>query len=1112
MFSGADDTLERTVYTASGTAATPASTTIVITPVGVGTTSVVVGDTQYNITVNAKEETKNVFLNLIGTTTHNMVEAGSGESVQYNVTQGQDIVTVDGNVITAAVIGNATVVATVTKNGVTVATYTYHVTVSDAAPDGAMTGDTLEIEWWITNSVVRDEQYDTAANSVTIQAADAATQEGIDVSTLSPYTAYSDFDGWVEVKYWQTVRLDSVNHQTGDAGDDETADGTRLTHVRYFNNAWQYKTAAGQWHYFMSGDQAVAYYMRHTQLTQDVTTAVKDWGFVLEEGASTPDWSGGKGQAALMVGVVYPDGTMYPAEGDLLKSSVNIFNYWENRSIGIIAPITNADYDISKITYVRGTRTDSTTSNVWNSNATVEWDTVTINDAEYYDETEAWNKSSGTEPVINGTAQGIYFEAKNTAVLVLIYLEPVIKDTNLTVEYYDVTNGRPIGSYQVVMDGENHSFRLDLKGNTAAIPSDESVFALADEAYVTNKFGNNQTFSKDLMNAGLTDMEEVYRSGMYGYENAQILDDGMTLRLNYILKEGVVTDPTYVVDFGLKVHFPLSDVIAPPAGYQGDFAAYVRQYVESVTLYSNASYGDITISNDFLTITYTPTRILGNLDIAMLRINMADNKTIIAQVGFLPATTVYYEEGFATFGNGWTPAGGGSWSGNTGLSAYTWHQTVVKYTKGDDGFLYATGAGSNYGFDSIYQNGAQPTQATTSTKGDSLQFTFRGTGIDLFANCTSGSGNIGVKITKDGKIVKLAAISLAYDGQYKLTDEAKGTPVLSILNMGYGEYTVTMIVTSDTGSFSFDGFRVYNTINPSTSENETTQTYHAYNSAGEAHPYFFDLRDQVIGAIGLGEYQGKYADQLASLYSQVYNPTGDANNVVFLDLNASSVTSENLITLLENGPKNELYLAPGQAVTFKLEANSAQIGLRSVDGAEVAYEINGTEYTLSHSVDMFYEIPVGEIVTIQNVSGGVLSIGDVKVFGITTAEPAMAFAALTEEDFGIALMSLGFEESFQPEISMKWLVDSVKVGVRAVLQITTGTDVESLTVNGQALRYVELRGVRIWTYTVRNNQAGTYTYDVVAMNADGVAAETVQTPVLTVTRSVLLAFLERFFG
>ncbi len=697
----------------------------------------------------------------------------------------------------------------------------------------------------------------------------------------------------------------------------------------------------------------------------------------------------------------------------------------------------------------------------------------------------------------------------------------MIKDTNLTVEYYDVTNGRPIGSYQVVMEGENHSFRQDLLGNTAAIPTDEAVFALDDTAYVTNKFGNNQTFSKDLMNADLTDMEEVYRSGMYGYENAQILDDGMTLRLNYILKEGVVTDPTYVVDFGLKVNFPLSDVIAPPTGYQGDFAAYVRQYVESVTLYSNPSYGDITISDDFLTITYTPTRILGNLDIAMLRINMADNKTIIAQVGFMPATTVYYEEGFATFGNGWTPAGGGSWSGNTGLSAYTWHQTVVKYTKGDDGYLYATGEGSNYGFDSIYQNGAQHTQATTSTKGDSLQFTFRGTGIDLFANCTSGSGNIGVKITKDGKIVKLAAIALKHDGAYAVdpyaVTEAKGTPVLSILNMGYGEYTVTMIVTSDTGSFTFDGFRVYNTINPTTSEDETTQTYHAYNSAGEAHPYFFDLRDQVLVGLNVANYTGNYADQIAkTLYSQVYQDIGGtAPYAVVLD-NSGKFNDADLKTLLEQGPKNELYLAPGQSVSFKLDANvvSAQIGMHSVDGSAVSYKINEAEGSLSHTVDMFYELALtGErVITIQNVGGGVLSLGDVKLFLPDEAVNPTAFAALTAEDFGIALMSLGFEESFQPEISMKWLDDSVKVGLRAILQITTGTDVESLTVNGEALRYVELRGVRIWTYSVRNAEAGTYTYDVEAFDANGNASEIMQTPELTVTRSVLLDFLKRFFG
>ena len=122
------------------------------------------------------------------------------------------------------------------------------------------------------------------------------------------------------------MRLDSQNHQSGDSGDDETADGTAFTRVRWHNNAWQYMTEDGLWHYFMSGDQAVAYYMRHTTITTEVTTAMKDWGYATD--GETPDTSSGKGQVALTVAVVYPDNTVSPAERNMYSRSTTIFNYW----------------------------------------------------------------------------------------------------------------------------------------------------------------------------------------------------------------------------------------------------------------------------------------------------------------------------------------------------------------------------------------------------------------------------------------------------------------------------------------------------------------------------------------------------------------------------------------------------------------------------------------------------------------------------------------------------------------------------------------------------------------------------------------------------------------
>jgi hypothetical protein len=65
------------------------------------------------------------------------------------------------------------------------------------------------------------------------------------------------------------------------------------------------------------------------------------------------------------------------------------------------------------------------------------------------------------------------------------------------------------------------------------------------------------------------------------------------------------------------------------------------------------------------------------------------------------------------------------------------------------------------------------------------------------------------------------------------------------------------------------------------------------------------------------------------------------------------------------------------------------------------------------------------------------------------------------------------------------------VGNSFIAIVTTGTDVDSLTINGVTLtHYTEFKysGIRIWVTTVKAEKLGEMNVDVVAYNADGVAA------------------------
>ena len=169
--------------------------------------------------------------------------------------------------------------------------------------------------------------------------------------------------------------------------------------------------------------------------------------------------------------------------------------------------------------------------------------------------------------MVNGKTRNITWSAKNTAKLVLIYLEPIQKATNLNVKYVDDSeNETTIAQYQIAMtynqgdakprfDGTNGSLKQSSKVTTG-------IFTLDDDAYVTNSSNVNQHISKVLATVAktqqLTDIK--YLSGSYQYVSAEISADGKTLILHYNIDKTKI-NMQYVVDFGAKVNVPLSDLV-----------------------------------------------------------------------------------------------------------------------------------------------------------------------------------------------------------------------------------------------------------------------------------------------------------------------------------------------------------------------------------------------------------------------------------------------------------------------------------------------------------------------------------------------------------------------
>ena len=582
-----------------------------------------------------------------------------------------------------------------------------------AVPTGAMTNTSLTLEYWITNGMVYRSSSKTGhTDTITTDTAGATSEDGVDITEVAPNQAFGFFsdDNAVTVYYWQSVRLDKDNKQTNASGDDETADGTTFTHVRYHAGAWQYKTLDGTWHYFLSTDQAVAYYLQKTKVTTEVDTYVKDWGY--GTAGTTPNTSDGMGQVALTVAVVYPDGTVSPAEKDMYFKSTTIFNYWAGRDIGIIAPRNNSDYTISKITVTDGNRKSNSTANVWNASDTITWEKVTTDaGTEWYDETTVWDKvtNAGTTPMVNGKNSNITWSAKNTAKLVLIYLKPTEKETNLKVVYYDDTYSQVITNYDIAMKyvtgGKMPSFLTALQNNGKNVQT--GVFELDDDAYVTNSSGVNQTFNKDV--STVAGVASQYKSGFYKYVQADISVDGKTMTLHFAVDETKLKS-MYVIDFGLPVRIPISS-----------FGMENPQEVTGVTvLDSELSYGTASAvhENDGWYIVYVPNKTLKAVETLRAEFTYSGHNAARLTIGLIPASTVYYEEGFATYD--------GTWNGTTNKGTGT--QALTKLGDGKN-------TENGYGYDDAYKNdstNSNATTAVTTTVGSSATFQFKGTGLELY--------------------------------------------------------------------------------------------------------------------------------------------------------------------------------------------------------------------------------------------------------------------------------------------------------------------------------------------------------------------------------------------
>lgn len=457
-------------------------------------------------------------------------------------------------------------------------------------------------------------------------------------------------------------------------------------------------------------------------------------------------------------------------------------------------------------------------------------------------------------------------------------------------------------------------------------------------------------------------------------------------------------DDTIVLDYGLPVQIDVLHNDAPltgsgntiqkmeitgirQAGSNGEFSKPTSNDNALQLTYGKAYIyaGEGTGESRDSRIIYTPTKQATDLDKIEYQVKVTaktssgyeEPATGEATVTVIPATSVYYEENFSdmvTFSKGWT---------NEGTSGTVYQEPGVVNTPND----------SPYGSDNAYMNSKGDSCGTSkyvdATKnGATFSYKFTGTGTSFFARTTNNSGYMRVTVYDRAN----KKVYTGYrDTSYKTNDKNTtlyNIPVFTWNATEYGEYTVKVSIAKKTGKYGtdfwLDGIRVMNPMNPD-SGNNLTIAQDAYATDGESNMTVATLRDALLADTKQNE-NGEL----------VWN---NKNFVVFTDSNGAITSASEYKS---NGPKEEVYLAKDQSVSFSLtdwnaNENHLYLGIKAPMGAGTV-QFGGESVAVNNTVDCYYDVAkhanISEVngvkvatLTITNPSDKIISLTNIKVTG-----------------------------------------------------------------------------------------------------------------------------------
>ena len=954
----------------------------------------------------------------------------------------------------------------------------------------------LELEYWITNGRVTVSDTDTTNYaSVPATAEGVATDMGIDVSSVTIDKGRKEKR---DVYYWRCRLLDTsldnnsksgTERQTEESGDDDTTNGIGFTRIRYYNGVWSVFTENSEWVNVESKHQLVAYYREYIKVTDEVESYAADWG-KKGDGSTSGDYLEPKNVNTISYQVVYQDGNSNPAgtTADDLKSKTICYGYWAaGRGIGTIMLDETSNYEIYKVTAETGAMKGD--GETWGSYTVSEF---TWDDNETTVWTEADGKASDRSVIIqnnsnNPSKEGFYetlqWDEDYESILIRIYVRAKVTRDSLTVHYVDKSTNTDFYSYNIVVANETYfdpqfaKVGNELTGNT-----------------VKNIDNQTQTVQSDI-----TKMPEIgaqYRFAIYTFDDAKRSEDGKEVFLYYMFTRS----KTFVIDFGLPL-------VIQPENLNTELEGANIITTEAT---DSTSYATITVADK--AVKYALKETLDKNDIFWIKYTGKNLTTsnvgeIKFTVEIIPASNVYYEDGFAKFVSGKNTASGAKWE-VVGTETTAYQALSELGNKNIQNIIY--------GYDNAYENStmfsmgtAHKVTVTSEMRKDwtrlsawpTATFSFKGTGFDVISltNNTSGAILVDVYNSENEKVKGYFVDN--YFG-YGKNDAGEWVqmpnggdnilyqiPVIKASGLTYGNYNVTITVFyndafehNGDSSYDFwlDAIRVYEPLGPSGND--------SYKVDGEGYPQYIRLHDEIVK---------------------------EGSSVGTSALFIEGEKEANVAGYTNLGPNNEVNLANGQAISFKLSTNDkidkVQIGAKAPTGTTGMTVNNDTEskVEITSATEMYYDITTvakGGQVTITNNTGNILSLTNIKVTFSGESEVTLVALDDAAKENAVEIVRTLFaapvveqEKTFEPSRFKATWNKNVRAGERAVLTVKTSEDVESITVNGVPVTTYKTRTER--TGWGRNAQRVTYReftymisaaqnadYTVIAVNAEGTSS------------------------